>query len=308
MHPNYTPNDVAIDNERRTGFTFRSSEHAKAITTLEGLLVEQDKTKVLEGLTGLIINGKKLILEEGFAGKGLTEIRIAIRAIIDQLRAYDGVEEVGRDIPNRQTVTADAVEKTTATELSPERQGTLTTILARFDANEHNIACHTPDNKAKLEAKLRAKPEKLDGLKDMEESGGAPDVTKVDSGDFVFNDTVKSFPAGSKRRNLDYADAESMAKGMGNGKAGVTLLDPKDYLELGNDMGIVMGEDADWVWLLTNEETIKWFIKWSKDTYGIDVSVGDVLCGDRNIGGVGVGQGVAKVRTPNGAFRCSLRV
>lgn len=85
-----------------------------------------------------------------------------------------------------------------------ELRGTLKT---RF---EKNINRHKGLEWAKVQAKLEANPEKLWSLKEMERTGGEPDVVGQDkkTGEFIFCDCSVESPKG--RRSLCY-DREALA-------------------------------------------------------------------------------------------------
>ena len=82
----------------------------------------------------------------------------------------------------------------------------LNTLKTRF---EKNGARHKGIDWGKVEARLKAHPEKLGSLHEMEETGGEPDVVAQDkkSGEFVFFDCAAESPKG--RRSLCY-DREAL--------------------------------------------------------------------------------------------------
>lgn len=116
-------------------------------------------------------------------------------------------------------------------------------VLEKFDRNEHRMDCHTPENRVKLAAKLRANPEKLDALRRMDESGGEPDLTEVDGENFIFDDCFTTAPA--SRKALTYEAAEAEASAMGGGSK---LMGPMRYLALARK-GLVLGSQYEWNWL-----------------------------------------------------------
>ena len=177
-----------------------------------------------------------------------------------------------------------------AGELSPEQVTFMGTLKARYERNQHRLACHDSVAWAKVEAKLSANPAKLDALKKMDDSGGEPDVTGVEGEEFVFDDLSAKLP--DSRRDVTYAQAAARAEAMGGG---VKLTHPDRYKKLGNEMRIVMDTGNDWVWLDTSDR---------KDV----LDAGDALCGDQYAGAAGVYQRVADNHPRYGAFRCSLRV
>ncbi len=175
-------------------------------------------------------------------------------------------------------------------ELSPERAAFIATLKARYERNEHRLACHDSVPWGKVEAKLRANPTKLDALKKMDDTGGAPDVTGVEGEEFIFDDVAAKLP--DSRRDVTYAQAAARAEAMGGG---VKLTHPDRYKKLGNEMRIVMDTGNDWVWLDTSDR---------KDV----LDAGFALYGRQFYGLARVNQGDASGRYLFGAFRCSLRV
>lgn len=75
------------------------------------------------------------------------------------------------------------------------------TLRLRF---EKNTGRHKGIEWSDVEAKLKAKPEKLSSLLAMEETGGEPDVVGYDktSGEYIFYDCSPESPAG--RRSICY--------------------------------------------------------------------------------------------------------
>lgn len=181
-------------------------------------------------------------------------------------------------------------EDDAATELSPERLGFMTTLKARYEKNEHGIACHSGTEWSKVEAKLRANPSKLDTLKKMEDLGGAPDVYKVEGEDFIFGDLSSIAPEG--RRRGDYYQAVVRAFQMGED---CKLMHPNDYLMIGNDLGIAMDQYPERAWLDSAHRSDL-------------LENGDALCGDQRGGCARVYRRYVYARNPGGGFRCSLRV
>ena len=95
----------------------------------------------------------------------------------------------------------------TKKELSPEqREELLKTLKSRF---EKNMNRHKNLEWAKVEARLKANPEKLWSLGEMERTGGEPDVVGYDkeAGEYIFYDCSAESPKG--RRSLCY-DREAL--------------------------------------------------------------------------------------------------
>jgi hypothetical protein len=94
-------------------------------------------------------------------------------------------------------------------ELAPEqREELLRALKARF---EENMNRHKDLEWAKVQVKLKAKPEKLWSINEMDRTGGEPDVVghDVKTGEYVFIDCSAESPKG--RRNVCY-DREGQEK------------------------------------------------------------------------------------------------
>ncbi|MFN8243867.1 MAG: DUF4256 domain-containing protein [Ferruginibacter sp.] len=87
-----------------------------------------------------------------------------------------------------------------------EQELLLQTLSARFEKNRQR---HKDLDWKKILAKLKAAPDKLWSLYEMEQSGGEPDVLQLEgkSADFIFIDCAAETPAG--RRSLCY-DREAL--------------------------------------------------------------------------------------------------
>lgn len=92
---------------------------------------------------------------------------------------------------------------------SKQTQELLKTLKARF---EKNLQRHKSTEWAKVEPKLKASPEKLWSLNEMERSGGEPDVVGFDkkTGEYIFYDCSAESPKG--RRSLCYDDEALKAR------------------------------------------------------------------------------------------------
>ena len=79
-------------------------------------------------------------------------------------------------------------------------------LRARFEKNIHR---HKGIGWSEVEAKLKANPEKLWSVSEMEKTGGEPDVVALDNktGEYIFYDCSAESPAG--RRSLCY-DREAL--------------------------------------------------------------------------------------------------
>ena len=87
-----------------------------------------------------------------------------------------------------------------------QREELLTILKARF---EKNMERHKGLDWTKVEARLKANPEKLWSLNEMEVTGGEPDVVGFDkkTGEYVFYDCAAESPKG--RRSICY-DREAL--------------------------------------------------------------------------------------------------
>ncbi len=123
--------------------------------------------------------------------------------------------------------------------LTPDQQKQLlTTLKARFEKNTNR---HKGLTWADVETRLKASPDKLWPLNEMEASGGEPDVVAFDkkTGAYTFVDCSAESPAG--RRSLCYDKAalearkENKPKGSAIGMAaemGIEILTEEQYREL----------------------------------------------------------------------------
>jgi hypothetical protein len=123
--------------------------------------------------------------------------------------------------------------------LSPHQdQELLQALQARFEKNMHR---HTGLAWAAVQTRLKAKPEKLYSLHEMERTGGEPDIVGHDSktGEYIFYDCSAESPQG--RRSLCYdreaLDSRKENKPKGNAlemaaTMGIELLTEEQYREL----------------------------------------------------------------------------
>ena len=98
--------------------------------------------------------------------------------------------------------------KSNKKKLSPEQsEELLKTLKARF---EKNMKRHKGLEWDKVQARLKANPEKLWSLDDMERTGGEPDVVGHDkkTGEYIFYDCSEESP--KERRSVCY-DGEALA-------------------------------------------------------------------------------------------------
>lgn len=123
--------------------------------------------------------------------------------------------------------------------LSPEEQDELLRVLKR--RFEKNMNRHKGLEWSKIESKLKANPEKLWSLNEMERTSGETDVVGYDkrSGEFIFYDCSAESPSGrrslcydreawdSRKENKPENNAIDMAAEMG-----IEILNEEEYREL----------------------------------------------------------------------------
>ena len=137
--------------------------------------------------------------------------------------------------------------------LSPGQQEELLSVLkVRFEKNIHR---HQGLEWAKVQAKLKANPEKLWSLHEMERTGGEPDVVGRDktTGEFFFYDCSVESPQGRRSLCYDRAALESRKKHKPENNAldmaatmGIELLTEKQYREL-QKLGNFDTKTSSWV-------------------------------------------------------------
>jgi hypothetical protein len=135
---------------------------------------------------------------------------------------------------------------------SEQREELLRALSARF---EKNIDRHKGREWAKVQAKLEANAEKLWSLKEMERTGGEPDVVGQDikTGEYIFYDCSAESPKGrrslcydrealdSRKENKPKDNATDMAAAMG-----IQLLMEEQYREL-QKLGEFDTKTSSWV-------------------------------------------------------------
>ena len=172
----------------------------------------------------------------------------------------------------------------------------LAALEARFEKNRNR---HKGLDWAKIETRLKAKPEKLWSLSEMERTGGEPDVVRQDkeTGEYVFVDCAPQTPEG--RVSLCYDDEalaarkEHKPKGSTVGMAaamGVAILTEEQYLDL-QKLGEFDTKRSSWI--RTPAEIRK---------------LGGALYCDRRYGRVFVGHNGADSYYSGRGFRAELRV
>jgi hypothetical protein len=128
---------------------------------------------------------------------------------------------------------------TIQSELAPEdREDLLNALKARF---EQNMDRHRELEWAEVQAKLRANPEKLWSLGEMERTGGEPDVVGQDdkTGEYIFYDCSAESPKGRRSLCYDREALESRKKHKPENNAmdvadamGIEILTEGQYREL----------------------------------------------------------------------------
>ena len=119
-------------------------------------------------------------------------------------------------------------DKVRQRDMSPQqREEQLSILKARF---EKNMGRHEGMAWAQVQKKLETEPEKLWSLKEMEETGGEPDVTAYDKADdaYLFIDCSPESPAGRRSLCYDRAALESRKENK----------PPTSALDMADDMGI----------------------------------------------------------------------
>jgi hypothetical protein len=135
---------------------------------------------------------------------------------------------------------------------SQQREELLNTLKARFEKNMH---LHKGLKWADVEAKLKANTGKLWSLREMEETGGEPDVVGQDkkTGEYIFYDCAPESP--KHRRSICY-DHEALASRKEHKPAnsatemaaemGIELLTEEQYREL-QELGNFDTKTSSWV-------------------------------------------------------------
>ena len=185
----------------------------------------------------------------------------------------------------------------TKKELSPEqREELLKTLKSRF---EKNMNRHKNLEWAKVEARLKANPEKLWSLGEMERTGGEPDVVGFykEAGEYIFYDCSAESPKGrrslcydreaweTRKANKPQGNAIDMASAMG-----IELLTEEEYRKL-QKLGNFDTKTSSW--LKTPSEIRK---------------LGGAIYGDFRYGNVFVYHNGAESYYTARGFRGSLRI
>ena len=137
--------------------------------------------------------------------------------------------------------------------MSPEERGELLKALkSRF---EKNMGRHKGLEWARIQSKLEANSEKLWSLKEMERTGGEPDVVGHDKkmGEYIFYDCSAESPKGRTSVCYDRAGLDSRKEFKPKNTAmdmaaamGIELLTEEQYLEL-QKLGDFDTKTSSWV-------------------------------------------------------------
>ena len=146
----------------------------------------------------------------------------------------------------------------------------LKTLQTRFEKNRYR---HTGLDWAKVEQRLRDKPDKLRSLFAMEQTGGEPDVTGFDAntGEFLFFDCSPESPAA--RRSLCY-DREALDARKENKPA-------TSAEDMAEDMGIELLNEEQYRYLQTIGEFDVKTSSWIRTPLGVRSRGGALFCDRR---------------------------
>jgi len=166
-------------------------------------------------------------------------------------------------------------------ELSPvSREALLVTLRSRFERTSERFE---GIEWGRVRKALEANPKALWSIQRLEESGGEPEVFKIDKDGFEIGDAAKESPVA--RRDISYDNAAFMAE-----QWGVELMSKEQYEHL-HSLGRF--DSVTQSWLRTHS-----------DARG----AGGGLCGYLHNSGVYVGRGDALDQREDRGFRCALRV
>ena len=135
---------------------------------------------------------------------------------------------------------------------SDQREELLLTLQGRF---EKNMNRHKGLEWSKVETKLKANPEKLGSINEMETSGGEPDVVAHDkkTGEYIFYDCSAESPKGRRSICYDHEALESRKEHKPENSAtqmaadmGIELLSEEQYREL-QQLGKFDTKTSSWV-------------------------------------------------------------
>jgi hypothetical protein len=175
-----------------------------------------------------------------------------------------------------------------------QREELLSALKDRF---EKNMNRHKGLDWAKVQARLEANAEKLWSLKEMERTGGEPDVVGVKSGEFVFFDCSAQSPKGRVSFCYDRAALDSRKE-----------FKPKNsVMDMAATMGIELLTEEEYFALQKLGEFDTKSSSWLKTPADIR-ELGGAIYGDRRYGRVFIGHNGAESYYAGRGFRSSLRV
>jgi len=175
-----------------------------------------------------------------------------------------------------------------------QREELLSALKDRF---EKNMNLHKGLDWAKVQARLEANAEKLWSLKEMERTGGEPDVVGVKSGEFVFFDCSAQSPKGRVSFCYDRAALDSRKE-----------FKPKNsVMDMAATMGIELLTEEEYFALQKLGEFDTKSSSWLKTPADIR-ELGGAIYGDRRYGRVFIGHNGAESYYAGRGFRSSLRV
>ena len=175
-----------------------------------------------------------------------------------------------------------------------QREELLSALKDRF---EKNMNRHKGLDWAKVQARLEANAEKLWSLKEMERTGGEPDVVGVKSGEFVFFDCSAQSPKGRVSFCYDRAALDSRKE-----------FKPKNsVMDMAATMGIELLTEEEYFALQKLGEFDTKSSSWLKTPADIR-ELGGAIYGDRRYGRVFIGHNGAESYYAGRGFRSSLKV
>lgn len=133
-----------------------------------------------------------------------------------------------------------------------ERDQLLQSLKTRFEKHRHRHPGHAWDG---VLARLQAQPRALESLRQMESSGGEPDVIGHDkaSGQYLFGDCSAETPSGRRSLCFDREALDARKENKPQGSAmeaaaemGVELLDEEQYRQL-QQLGEFDTKTSSWI-------------------------------------------------------------
>lgn len=171
----------------------------------------------------------------------------------------------------------------------------LSVLKARFEKNTDR---HQGLEWAKVQAKLKANPEKLWSLNEMERTGGEPDVVGYDedTDEYIFYDSSAESPEGRRSLCYDHEALEARKEHKPKGSA----------LDMADDMGIELLTEEQYRALQEQGEFDTRTESWLKTPPEVR-ELGGAIFGDRRYNRVFVFHNSAPSYYASRGFRGSLR-